>query len=64
MTDYNQLYFSRMISVYSDKIAVGSYQGLVRIYLPQSGSFSPDHLLMEHQTGNPVLQVEAGRFIQ
>lgn len=53
-----------MLPLHSDKIAVGSYQGLVRIYQPQSGSFSPDHLLIEHQTGNPVLQVEAGRFIQ
>ena len=48
----------------TDKIAVGSYQGRVRIYSPKCGSYSPDHLLIEHQTGNPVLQVEAGRFIQ
>jgi Bardet-Biedl syndrome 9 protein len=48
----------------ADKIAVGSFQGLVRVYRPEPGSFSPDHLLIEHQTGQPILQLETGRFIQ
>ena len=50
--------------ILSDKVAVGSFQGLVRVYTPESGSYSPDHLLIEHQTGQPVLQLETGRFIQ
>ena len=48
----------------ADKIAVGSFQGLVRVYRPEPGSFSPDHLLIEHQTGKAILQLETGRFIQ
>ena len=51
-------------AILSDKVAVGSFQGLVRVYTPESGSYSPDHLLIEHQTGQPVLQLETGRFIQ
>ncbi len=46
-----------------DKIIVGSFQGLVRIYLPQPPTSSPEHVLLEKDMGVPVLQVTVGRFI-
>jgi len=47
-----------------DKIVVGSFQGLVRIYLPHPPAFSPDHVILERDMGAPVLQVAVGRFTQ
>lgn len=48
----------------TDKIVVGSFQGLVRIYLPRPPEYSPDHVILEKDMGAPVLQVAVGRFLQ
>ena len=48
----------------ADKIVVGSFQGLVRIYLPRPQEYHPDHLILERDMGAPVLQVAVGRFVQ
>jgi len=49
---------------YSDKIVVGSFQGLVRIYEPRPPAFSPGHVILETQLDAPVLQVAIGKFVQ
>lgn len=48
----------------TDKIVVGSFKGLVRIYLPHPPEYSPDHVILERDMGAPVLQVAVGRFVQ
>ena len=53
----------------SDKIIVGSYQGILRIFNPRTkktedgcGGFSVDDLVLEQVLHQPILQLEAGRF--
>ncbi|KAM7442291.1 Protein PTHB1 [Porites harrisoni] len=46
-----------------DKIIVGSYHGILRIYCPKPPNFKPDDLMLEVQLQQPILQVEAGRFV-
>lgn len=48
----------------ADKLIVGSFQGLIRIYEPHPPAFSADHVILERQMSSPVLQVAAGRFVQ
>ncbi|XP_067018157.1 protein PTHB1-like [Acropora muricata] len=50
-------------SSHFDKIIVGSYHGILRIYCPKPPSFKPDDLMLEVQLQQPILQVEAGRFV-
>ena len=52
------------VFAFADKIVVGSFQGLVRIYEPRPPGFSPDHVILEHQFSSPVLQVAIGKFVQ
>lgn len=47
----------------ADKIIVGSYHGILRIYCPKPPNFKPDDLMLEVQLQQPILQVEAGRFV-
>lgn len=44
------------------KIVMGSFQGVLRIYSPKSREYSADHLLMEMQLNAPILQLAIGRF--
>ncbi|PFX24103.1 protein PTHB1-like [Stylophora pistillata] len=46
-----------------DKIIVGSYHGILRIYCPKPPHFKPDDLMLEVQLQQPILQVEAGKFV-
>ncbi|XP_071822980.1 protein PTHB1-like isoform X3 [Apostichopus japonicus] len=49
-----------------EKVIVGSYQGILRIYTPQSGKGSnlqAEDVLLEQQLPLPILQVEAGKFV-
>ncbi|KAJ7390596.1 Protein PTHB1 [Desmophyllum pertusum] len=46
-----------------DKIIVGSFHGVLRIYCPKPPHFKPDDLMLEVQLQQPILQVEAGRFV-
>ncbi|PRP80528.1 hypothetical protein PROFUN_11841 [Planoprotostelium fungivorum] len=45
------------------KVVTGSFQGILRIYLPRRGAFQSGDLLLEHDVGAPIMQVSAGRFI-
>ena len=46
-----------------DVLIVGSYQGYLRLYTPNEGGFTPDHVILETQLGLPVLQVEVGKIL-
>ncbi|KAL0477411.1 peptidyl-tRNA hydrolaseB1 [Acrasis kona] len=47
----------------NDKIVTGSFSGLLRIYKPVKGKFSPNDLMLEQQLDQPVLQLALGKFI-
>ena len=44
------------------KVITGSFQGVLRIYLPQDRDYKIEHLLLEQDLGRPILQLLAGRF--
>jgi len=46
-----------------DKIVVGSFQGVLRIFNPKGRGFRPEELLLEQQLEAPVLQVLTGKFV-
>ncbi|MBN3305537.1 PTHB1 protein, partial [Amia calva] len=50
-----------------DKIVVGSYMGLLRIYTPHpskpGGTLQPEEQLLEVQLKDPIIQVEVGKFV-
>ncbi|XP_032228416.1 protein PTHB1 isoform X2 [Nematostella vectensis] len=50
-------------STISDKVIVGSYHGILRIYLPKATNFKPEDLMLEIQLQQPILQVEIGHFV-
>lgn len=47
----------------SDKIAVGSLKGILRVYNPSGGEYKLDDLLVEENLEKPILQLLCGRFI-
>ncbi|XP_067837947.1 protein PTHB1 isoform X2 [Heptranchias perlo] len=51
----------------SDKIIVGSYKGILRIYSPEpskpGAALHPEELILELQLQDSVLQVEVGKFV-
>ncbi|XP_069777145.1 protein PTHB1 isoform X10 [Narcine bancroftii] len=51
----------------SDKIIVGSYKGVLRIYAPEpskpGAALQPEELILEIQLQDPILQVEVGKFV-
>lgn len=47
----------------SDKIAVGSLEGMIRIYNPSKPQYRIEDLILEESLGSPILQLLAGRFI-
>jgi len=46
-----------------EKIITGTFQGFLRIYTPRQQGYKVDDL-MEFQLDEPVLQIEAGRFVK
>ncbi|EDV26341.1 uncharacterized protein TRIADDRAFT_22294 [Trichoplax adhaerens] len=46
-----------------DKVIVGSYFGILRIYSPQPPKYHPEDLMLEYQLQQPILQLEAGKFV-
>lgn len=46
-----------------DKIIVGSYHGILRIFMPRTAEFKAEDLMLEIQMTQPILQVEAGHFV-
>ena len=49
--------------LFPDKIVVGSFQGLLRIYEPHAPRFEPGHVVLEKQLGHAIIQITAGQFI-
>lgn len=47
----------------AEKIAVGSLQGMLRIYAPTKPQFRVEDLILEESLGQPILQLLLGRFI-
>jgi len=47
----------------SNKVAVGSLQGMLRVYCPARPEFRVDDLLVEADLGQPVLQLLSGQFL-
>lgn len=49
----------------TERIAVGSYSGIIRIYNPHhSGEgFTPEQLLIEQNLNAPILQLSCGKFV-
>ncbi|XP_078073301.1 protein PTHB1 isoform X3 [Mustelus asterias] len=51
----------------NDKIIVGSYKGILRIYSPQpakpGAALQPEELILELQLQDSILQVEVGKFV-
>lgn len=50
-------------NISTDKIVTGSFSGILRIYYPKSKEYQPTDLLVEINVGQPILQVEVGKFI-
>uniref|UniRef100_A0A8C4WWA7 Uncharacterized protein n=1 Tax=Eptatretus burgeri TaxID=7764 RepID=A0A8C4WWA7_EPTBU len=50
-----------------DKIIIGSFAGLLRVFLPQpcqpGTTYTPNDLLLEHQLEQAILQIASGRFV-
>lgn len=44
------------------KIVTASFQGQLRVFMPQGRSFRPEDLLLEVDLQHPVIQIECGRF--
>ncbi len=47
----------------ADKIAVGSFQGVFRMYLPSKPQYRVEDLVLEESLGLPILQLLLGKFI-
>lgn len=50
---------SRGVAVH---IITGSFQGRLRVYLPQTRSFQAEDALLEVDLHSAILQLEVGRF--
>jgi len=46
-----------------DKIIVGSYHGIVRIFHPKTPQFKAEDLMLEMQLQQPILQLKSGKFV-
>lgn len=47
-----------------NKIITGSYQGMLRMYIPKQREYKIEDLILERDMEIPILQLGAGRFIQ
>ncbi|CAF3434621.1 unnamed protein product [Rotaria sp. Silwood1] len=67
--DYGCLKVGSFTEDLTNKIVVGSHQGILRIYSPsssQSDSITNNHandLLLEKNLGMPIIQIEIGKFV-
>ena len=46
----------------TDIISIGSYNGVLRLFLPTKGRFYPSHVLLETQLDQAILGLHAGPF--
>lgn len=53
------------ISGIVERVAVGSYEGILRIYNPHLSNqgYEPEQLLIEQNLGAAILQVACGKFV-
>eukprot|EP00742_Colponemidia_sp_Colp-10_P002939 GILJ01003136.1.p1 GENE.GILJ01003136.1~~GILJ01003136.1.p1 ORF type:complete len:868 (-),score=153.08 GILJ01003136.1:19-2622(-) len=47
----------------AQKVIVGSFQGVLRIYYPHSRDYRIEDLVLEQNLEQPILQLEVGRFV-
>ncbi len=47
----------------TQKIAVGSFQGMFRMYQPTKAQYRVEDLVLEESLGSPILQLLLGKFI-
>ena len=50
----------------SDKVIVGSFNGILRIYQPRPAkgeNFKAEDVMLEMQMQYPIIQLAAGRFV-
>eukprot|EP01006_Ploeotia_vitrea_P029213 TRINITY_DN61798_c0_g1_i1.p1 TRINITY_DN61798_c0_g1~~TRINITY_DN61798_c0_g1_i1.p1 ORF type:complete len:865 (-),score=120.59 TRINITY_DN61798_c0_g1_i1:1500-4094(-) len=47
----------------SEKIIVGSFSGILRVFYPKQKGFNADDLLLEQELEMPILQLAAGQFL-
>ena len=45
------------------KIVTASLQGIIRIYLPTESEYKVEHLILETDLKQSILQIAAGRFL-
>lgn len=60
----------QMTTFLTDKIIIGSYHGILRIYNPRPtktedgwSGFKAEDVMLENSLQQPILQIEAGRFV-
>lgn len=46
----------------NNRVVVGGYDGLLKVYEPRESGYKPSHLILEKSEGRPILQVLAGRL--
>ena len=51
------------VSPASDKIVIGSQEGILRIYKPNSRQFKVEDLMLEESLDEPILQLLIGNFL-
>lgn len=47
---------------FTNKIIVGSFEGFLRIFHPKKGNYKSDHLLIEQNLNDGILQVSLGMY--
>lgn len=56
-----------MSRLFIDKVVVGSYMGMLRIFAPQAtrpaGQIGVDAQLLEVHLRDPIIQLEVGKFV-
>ena len=68
--DYDRQLSWNSCYLITDKIMIGSYHGILRIFNPKPqkveggwSGFKPEDVLLESSLQHPILQLEAGRFV-
>ena len=45
-----------------DVVVVGSFSGILRVYVPSHSTFSPDHLLLEKELSLPIIKLGVAKL--
>jgi hypothetical protein len=46
----------------SNRVVVGGYDGLIKVYEPRESGYKPSHAILEKAEGRPILQVLGGKL--